>query len=79
MRSCKATNSEFLNLKEKLSLCIYEEICDEKEFILMSEKSFIQHDVENEKLRKENEKLRKENENEKREMTNENKQLKKIT
>ena len=30
----------------------------------MSEKSFIQHDVENEKLRKENEKLRKENENE---------------
>ena len=29
----------------------YEEIFDEKEFILMSEKSFIQHAVENEKLR----------------------------
>ena len=68
MRSCKATNSEFLNLKEKLSLCIYEEICDEKEFILMSEKSFIQHDVENEKLKKENEK--RETRNERRELTN---------
>ena len=52
IRSCKATNLEFLKLKEKLDLCIYEEICDEKEFILMWEKSFMQHDVENEKLRK---------------------------
>ena len=57
----------------------------------MSEKSFIQHDVENkqlkeenEKLRKENEKLKKENENEKletrnekRQITNENEQFKK--
>ena len=44
IKSCKATNLEFLKLKEKLGLCIYEEICDEKEFILISEKTFIQHD-----------------------------------
>ena len=37
IKSCKATNSEFL----KLGLCIYEEICDEQEFVSMSEKSFI--------------------------------------
>ena len=50
----------------------------------MSEKSFIQHDVENKQLKEENEKLRKENENEKLEtrnekleMTNENKQFEK--
>ena len=48
----------------------------------MSEKSFIQHDVENKQLKEENEKLRKENENEKLEtrnknleMTNENEQF----
>ena len=35
----------------------YEEIFDEKEFILMSEKSFIQHDVENKQLKDENKKL----------------------
>ena len=91
IKSCKTTNLEFLKLKEKLGLCLYEEICDEKEFILMSEESFIQHDVENKQLKEENEKLRKENENEKLEtrnekletrnekveMTNENKQFKK--
>ena len=66
IKSCKATNLEFLKLIEKLGLCIYEEICNEKEFILMSEKSFMQHDVKNEKLRKENE-----NENEKLETRNE--------
>ena len=65
IKSCKATNLEFLKLKEKLGLCLYEDICDEQEFILMSEKSFIQHDVENKQLKEENEKLRKENENEK--------------
>ena len=64
IKSCKATNLEFLKLKEKLGLCLYEDICDEKEFILMSEESFIQHDVENKQLKEENEKLRKE-ENEK--------------
>ena len=37
IKSCKATNLEFL----KLGLCIYEEICDEQEFVSMSEKSFI--------------------------------------
>ena len=72
IKSCKATNLEFLKLKEKLGLCLYEDICDEKEFILMSEESFIQHDVENKQLKEENEKLRKENENE-------NEQFKKIT
>ena len=51
IKSCKATNIDFLKLKEKLGLCIYEEICDEKEFVLMSEESFIQHDVENKQLK----------------------------
>ena len=79
IKSCKATNLEFLKLKQKLGLCSYGEIFNEKEFILMS-------DVKNEKLRKENEnkKLEMRNEkvetrNEKVEMTNENKELKKIT
>ena len=90
IKSCKATNLEFLKLKEKLGLCLDEDICDEQEFILMSEEIFkeekiiIQHDVENKQLKEENEKLRKENENEKLEtrnekpeMTNENEKLKK--
>ena len=70
IKSCKATNLEFLKLKEKLGLCLYEDICDEQEFISMSEeifkeeKIFTQHDVENKQLKEENEKLRKE-ENEK--------------
>ena len=38
IKSCKATNLELLKPKEKLGLCLYEDICDEKEFILMSEK-----------------------------------------
>ena len=71
IKSCKATNLEFLKLKERLGLCLYEDICDEKEFILMSEENFIQHDIENKQLKEENEKLRKENENEKLETTNE--------
>ena len=74
IKSCKATNLEFLKLKEKLGLCRYEDICDEQELISMSEEIFkesifTQHDVENkqskeknEELRKENEKLKKENE-----------------
>ena len=69
IKSYKATNLEFLKPKEKLGLCLYEDICDEKEFILMSEESFIQHDVENKQLKEENEKLR--NENEKLETRNE--------
>ena len=75
IKRCKATNLEFL----KLGLCLYEDVCDEKEFILTSEENFIQNDVENKQLKEENEKLRKENENEKietrnkkLEMTNEN-------
>ena len=88
IKSCKATNLEFLKLKEKLGLCLYEDICDEQELILMSkeifkeEKIITQRDVENKQLKEENEKLRKENENEKLEtrnekveMTNENKQF----
>ena len=75
VKSCKATNLEFLKLKEKLGLCLYEDICNEKAFILMSEKSFIQHDVENKKLKEKNENLRKENENEKLEMRNEKLQM----
>ena len=71
IKSCKATNLEFLKLKEKLGLCLYEDICNEQELISMSEeifkqeKVFIQPDVENEKLKnEESEKLGKE-ENEK--------------
>ena len=71
IKSCKATNLEFLKLEEKLGLCLYEDICDEQEFILMPEKRFIQHDVENKQLKEENEKLRKETKNEKVENRNE--------
>ena len=49
IKSCKATNVEFLMLKEKLGLRPCEVICDKKEFILMLER---QHDVG--QLRKEN-------------------------
>ena len=45
IKSCKATNLEFVKLKEKLGLCLYEDVCHEKEFILTSEESFMQHDV----------------------------------
>ena len=48
IKSCKATNAEFLILKEKLELCPYEVICDEQEFILPE----IQDDIE--ELKKEN-------------------------
>ena len=41
INSCKAINWEFLKLKEKLGVCLYEDISDEQEFILMSEESFI--------------------------------------
>ena len=47
IKSCKRTNLEFLKLKEKLDLYLYEDICEEKEYIFISEESFIQHDVEN--------------------------------
>ena len=30
VKSCKATNLEFSKLKEKLGLCLYEDICDER-------------------------------------------------
>ena len=60
IKSCKATNLEFLKLKEKLGLCLYEDICDEQELILMSEEIFkeeniiTQCDVENKQLKDEN-------------------------
>ena len=38
IKSCKATNLEFLKLKEKLGLCLYEDICDKQELISMSDK-----------------------------------------
>ena len=80
IKSCKTTNLEFLKPKEKLGLCLYEDICDEQELISMSEEIFkeekiiTQHDVENKQLKEENEKLRKE-ENEK--LRKENEQLRK--
>ena len=59
IKICKEINLEFLKLKEKLSLCPYEDICDEQEFISMPEEKIItQHDVKNKQLKEENEKLR---------------------
>ena len=40
INKCKATNLEFLKLKEKLGLCLYEDICDEQELISMSKEIF---------------------------------------
>ena len=40
IKSCKTTNLEFLKLKEKLGLCLYEDICDEQELISMSKEIF---------------------------------------
>ena len=51
IKSCKATNAEFLMLKEKLGLSPYGVIYNEEEFILMPE---IQDDIE--QLKKENKK-----------------------
>ena len=65
IKSCNATNLEFLKLKEKLRLCLYENICDEQELISTSEEickeenTFTQLHVENKQLKEENEKLRK--------------------
>ena len=67
IKNCKATNLEFLKLKEKLGLCLY----DEQGFISTSEEIFTQHDVENNQLKEENEQLRKENE----QLRKENEQL----
>ena len=75
-KSCKATNLEFLKLKETLGLCVYEDICDENEFILMSE-NFIQYDVENKQLKEENKSEKLETRKEKLETRNENKQFEK--
>ena len=67
-KNCKTTNLEFLKIKEKLGLCLYEVICDEQEFISTSEeifkeeKIFTQHNVKNKQLKEENDQLRKENE-----------------
>ena len=58
IKNCKTTNLEFLKLKEKLGLCLY----DEQEFILTSEGIFTQNDVENKQLKEENEQLKEENE-----------------
>ena len=63
IKSCKETNLECLQIKEKLGLCLYENICDEQELILMSdevfkeEKIITQHDVKNKQLKQENEKV----------------------
>ena len=42
IKNCKATNLEFLKLKEKLGWCFYEEICNEQELVSMSEEIFRQ-------------------------------------
>ena len=40
IKSYKTTNLDFLKFKEKLGLCLYEVICNEQEFISMSEENF---------------------------------------
>ena len=82
IKSCKASNLEFLKLKEKLGLCPYEDICDEQELISMLEKNITQHDVKNKQLKEENEELRKEEnerlgEEEHEKLRKENEQLRK--
>ena len=57
IKSCKAANLEFLKLKEKLGLCLYEDICNEQKFILMSGKIITHHDIENKQVKEENKKL----------------------
>ena len=37
IKNCKAANLDFWKLKEKLSLCLYEDVCDEHELISMWE------------------------------------------
>ena len=55
----------FLKLKEKLGLCLYEDICDKKEFILMLEKIITQQlKEENKKLNLNENENKNENENE---------------
>ena len=67
IKSCKITNFE------KLGLCLYE-VIDEQKFISTSEEKIItQNNVENEQLIKENEQLRKEND----QLRKENEQLNK--
>ena len=41
IKSCKATNLEFSKLKEKLGLCLYEDICDEQEKTFLKKKTFL--------------------------------------
>ena len=68
IKSCKATNLEFLKLKEK------QELISMSEEIFKEEKIITQHDVENKQLKEKNKKVRKE-ENEKvesRKVKNEN-------
>ena len=69
IKNCKITNLEFLKLKEKLGLCLY----DEQDFISTSEEIFTQYDVENKQLKEENEQLKEENE----QLRKENEQLRK--
>ena len=79
VKSCKTSNLEFLKLKKKLGLCLYEVFCDEQEFISTSEEIFkeenifTQHDVKNKQLKEENEQLKEEN----KQLKEENEQLRK--
>ena len=45
IKSCEATNLEFSKLKEKLGLCLYEDICDEQELISTSEEDFKEQNI----------------------------------
>ena len=41
IKNCKATNLEFFKLKEKLGLCLYEDICDEEESLFQCQKKYL--------------------------------------
>ena len=45
IKSFKTTNLEFLKLQEKLGLCLYEDICDEKELTSTSEEIFKEENI----------------------------------
>ena len=57
IKGCKTTNLEFLKLKEKLGLCLY----DEQELFQRQKKFVTQKYVENKQLKEENEQLKEEN------------------
>ena len=59
IKSCKATNPEFLMFEEKLGICLYEENCYEEEIIKIQDEEPIE-DISNVSNKKSTKKLTKE-------------------